>query len=256
MRRKCDLRALRKCSDLDMSRALLRSTNVEAYLYIRFAPLALELDIVPVAVTVRSRAPTSNDISLHFSYVRESHFRHAVTQDFHATASGPVSVSPSIAAVREIYSKVCQTRLPRYGTPHFNVLVSPHPLRLHSTIMRFLEVPGLIAKIYVNGTSLEEYDDDDEERATHSTATKYVEATSGANFAIKICFYDNFPYIGDNVLCRVRVDGTAVIAQLYQPKNCQAYLIKGRYRNTSNVSTLRRFAFADLHTRKFHKFRI
>jgi len=136
MRRKGDLRALRKCSDLDMSRALLRSTNVEAYLYIRFAPLALELDIVPVAATVRSRAPASNDISLHFSYVRESHFRHAVTQDFHATASGPVS----IAAVREIYSKVCQTRLPRYGRTHFNVLVSPHPLRLHSTIMRLLEV--------------------------------------------------------------------------------------------------------------------
>lgn len=121
--------------------------------------------------------------------------------------------------------------------------------------MRFPDVPGLTAKIYVNGVSLEEYDDDGEERATHSIATKYVEATSGANFAIKICFYNNFPYIGDNILCRVRVDGTAVIAPIYQPKNCAAYLIKGRYRNTANVSTLQRFAFADLQTRKFHKVR-
>ena len=66
------------------------------------------------------------------------------------------------------------------------------------------EYPGLDVAFIVHGQRLQEYDDDDE--PSPKTVTKYIEAQSGANFAIATSFKPPFPtrYV---VMGRLYIDG-------------------------------------------------
>lgn len=66
--------------------------------------------------------------------------------------------------------------------------------------------PGLTVEIVANGTPLPEYDDDSDRPTLPDTLTKYVEATSGAEFAIRMSFQAPFTSAMD-VRFWVFVDG-------------------------------------------------
>ena len=64
--------------------------------------------------------------------------------------------------------------------------------------------PRIKAEIVVNGVALEEYEDD-EVAATPAAVTKYVEVTSGADFAVRVQITPAFT--GRSMLFDVYVDG-------------------------------------------------
>ncbi|KAF1850027.1 uncharacterized protein K460DRAFT_326501 [Cucurbitaria berberidis CBS 394.84] len=66
------------------------------------------------------------------------------------------------------------------------------------------DVPGLKAEVIVDGRPLREYDDDEE--TSSKAVTKYVEAQSGAEFAIRSVFSAPFP-LQYGVEMKVSVDG-------------------------------------------------
>lgn len=66
------------------------------------------------------------------------------------------------------------------------------------------EYPGLDVAVVVHDQRLQEYDDDDEPSPT--TVTKYIEAQSGANFAIATSFKPPFPTHYD-VMAKLYIDG-------------------------------------------------
>jgi hypothetical protein len=70
----------------------------------------------------------------------------------------------------------------------------------------FPDVPGLQAEIVVDGEPLPEYDDDDDNDADSGTITKYVEALSDKEFALKYTFNMETP-IGYGVEAKIDVDG-------------------------------------------------
>jgi hypothetical protein len=52
--------------------------------------------------------------------------------------------------------------------------------------------PGLHVEILVNGQLLQEYDDSDESSVPPNTITKYIEARSDVNFAVRVSFDKGF----------------------------------------------------------------
>jgi hypothetical protein len=73
--------------------------------------------------------------------------------------------------------------------------------------------PGLRAEIVVDGQALKEYDD---EEAAPNTITKYIEASSGKCFAMKMSFDPPFP-TRYGVEVRVSVDGASGRKISYAP---------------------------------------
>ncbi|KAH6875377.1 hypothetical protein BKA58DRAFT_399585 [Alternaria rosae] len=67
--------------------------------------------------------------------------------------------------------------------------------------------PGLTVKIFVNGAPLPEYDDDSDTPASPTTITKYVEATSGARFVIKVSLTEGFPFSEGDMEAKISLDG-------------------------------------------------
>ena len=73
--------------------------------------------------------------------------------------------------------------------------------------------PGLKAQIVVDATPLQEYDDE----AGPNAISKYVEALSGKDFALKFTFTHPFP-IQHGVEIRVSVDGEQSRVLSYEPE--------------------------------------
>jgi len=65
--------------------------------------------------------------------------------------------------------------------------------------------PGLEVEVVVDGAPLKEYNDDDSN--DQEIVSKYIEAQSGAEFAVRSTFTAPFPR-GHGVQIAVRVDGT------------------------------------------------
>ena len=72
-------------------------------------------------------------------------------------------------------------------------------------------LPGLSVEIIVNNALLPEYDDDSDTPASPTTVTKYVEATSGAHFAIKIKLTEKFPFPVGVLGGMISLDGKFVV---------------------------------------------
>lgn len=67
-------------------------------------------------------------------------------------------------------------------------------------------VRGLNVQIRVNGRALKEYDGDEENRDP-KTVTKYIEATSGAQFDVHFTFGKRFPHKQHSIVYEVALDG-------------------------------------------------
>jgi hypothetical protein len=71
--------------------------------------------------------------------------------------------------------------------------------------------PGLTVEFVVDGSVVEEYDDN--QPITPNTVTRYVEAVSDATFAIKFRLTSPFP-ITYGVVIEVRLDGQKVFSSI------------------------------------------
>ncbi|KAF2025121.1 hypothetical protein EK21DRAFT_77178 [Setomelanomma holmii] len=108
--------------------------------------------------------------------------------------------------------------------------------------------PRIKADILIDSAALQEYDDD-EEPSSDVVMTKYIEATSGAEFAIRCQFHARPQY---DILTRVLLDGKYVMGSYALLKNFHnGYLelsLYGVRSNKNNEWTLAKFCFSDLKT--------
>lgn len=122
--------------------------------------------------------------------------------------------------------------------------------------MRAPSLPGLDIALRVNGQDLQEYEyteeDGHEEGSSETAVTRYVEATSGANFSVEFSTANDFKHRHSQLELRVYLDGVGASGKVLHP--CEYH---GGHHNTSVASTFgheggqcvsRSFAFADLHT--------
>ncbi|THY27019.1 hypothetical protein D6D00_05256 [Aureobasidium pullulans] len=99
-------------------------------------------------------------------------------------------------------------------------------------------LPGVEITVVVDGEDLHEYQDTDMEDE-ENTVTKYVEAVTGANFAIKACVSQYFKYEGDCLGIRVEVDGLFVSSPLFKPHGRSTFLADGVFVGDENIRKLR-----------------
>lgn len=72
----------------------------------------------------------------------------------------------------------------------------------------------ITAEVLVGGQALQEYEDDDMEQDDPKLAVKYIEATSGANFTIRVSIPRSFKITSDAISLEVHLDGICVEAVL------------------------------------------
>ncbi|THX60033.1 hypothetical protein D6D06_01596 [Aureobasidium pullulans] len=114
-------------------------------------------------------------------------------------------------------------------------------------------LPGVEITVVVDGEDLHEYQDTDMEDE-ENTVTKYVEAVTGANFAIKACVSQQFKYEGDCLNIRVAVDGLFVSSPLIEPgdtSKISTSLVDGVIVGDENIRKLR---FSELEIVNEHGF--
>ncbi|KAI4629253.1 uncharacterized protein J4E87_003515 [Alternaria ethzedia] len=108
-------------------------------------------------------------------------------------------------------------------------------------------LPGLAVEIIVNDAPLPEYNDDSDTPASPTTITRYVEATSGANFAIKVSVTKGYPFPKGDMEAKISLDGRAVVGKLI----CEAWffeerLFEGLNSQIGEHSKIQKFCFAEL----------
>lgn len=109
------------------------------------------------------------------------------------------------------------------------------------------ERPGIKISIVCNGAPLEEYDDDDEEPQLN-TVFKYVEAVSGAEFAIQWDISAPWPpasILFDYWLDQKKVGGRFCMQALCKPPT-YTYCLKGATTAVNGLGFEHKFAFAAL----------
>jgi hypothetical protein len=91
------------------------------------------------------------------------------------------------------------------------------------------ECPGLKVEVLVEGQALQEYDNDDDEESSPKVTTKYIEAHSDKDFALRTTFSAPFPS-QYGVAAHVRVDGmaeTGIAYELGDLNGQQGYIKEG-----------------------------
>lgn len=113
--------------------------------------------------------------------------------------------------------------------------------------MRVEAVDGLTVSLRVNGTDLQEYDDDADQLYIPSHGIKYVEATPGANFQVHVHARGlRWPKPHDSVECAVYLDGKWVAGKVLNMKTvCD---IDGVTEKRDGGYYHRKFEFCDLQT--------
>ncbi|KAH9825805.1 hypothetical protein Tdes44962_MAKER04016 [Teratosphaeria destructans] len=115
--------------------------------------------------------------------------------------------------------------------------------------MKFTDFSDLQVSLKTDGVELAEFDDEDGEFPRIDRQTKFVEATSGANFTVELhCPHQLCP--NDYVSCCVKLDGQYVTSSICEHRrNHRPITIEGRRAfGSDGRPTLQRFAFAELHT--------
>lgn len=119
--------------------------------------------------------------------------------------------------------------------------------------MKSFAFPGLEAKILDGDVALEEHEDDDSEQADESNvdgwrnASAYIEAVSGATFAIEYTTNANFEYKNHDICMTILLDGKTVVTKVYSPGHSKR-VVPGVDEPQNGGYCLRRFTFADLTT--------
>ncbi|KAF2004868.1 hypothetical protein P154DRAFT_518926 [Amniculicola lignicola CBS 123094] len=108
--------------------------------------------------------------------------------------------------------------------------------------------PSLQVEVLVNGTPLQEYDDDEVE-ASPTSVTKYIEAKSGAEFAIRWTFTPPFPK--NTVMLDIFLDGKWMRGVFANQKNFHgiapySYMITGAVHEVGKGWFERKFCFSKL----------
>jgi len=116
-------------------------------------------------------------------------------------------------------------------------------------------LPGLTVEIIVNNALLPEYDDDSVTPASPTTVTKYVEATSGANFAIKVSLIEKeFPFPKGYIEAAVSLDGRRLMSAIISEAQFFKHrMIEGRQSQIGEHYKIQRFCFAELEISKFRR---
>jgi hypothetical protein len=113
-------------------------------------------------------------------------------------------------------------------------------------------LPGLAVEIIVNDAPLPEYDDDTDAGDSPTMVARYVEATSGANFAIKVSLTEEFPFPRGNMRAEISLDGRIVARQVIREfKFFQDHLIEGGSSQIDGYPKIQLFYFAELEIGKF-----
>ena len=102
----------------------------------------------------------------------------------------------------------------------------------------------LTASVVVNGADLKEYDHDDDQPETPNSLTRYIEASSGANFAIKYRFDHPLPEGCDGFNVALYLDGTEVEDVL--PHISTTHSSMGIRELNFGKTVLRKYKFADI----------
>lgn len=106
--------------------------------------------------------------------------------------------------------------------------------------------PGIKISVVCNGAALQEYDDDDQE-PHDNVVSKYIEATSGAEFGILCELFPPWP--PSRVLLKYFLDHKKVCSKFLRPVNYTRnfkYLRKGSKSLGNGQVYLHQFAFAAL----------
>ncbi|KAK3109770.1 hypothetical protein LTR53_016613 [Teratosphaeriaceae sp. CCFEE 6253] len=117
--------------------------------------------------------------------------------------------------------------------------------------MKLEGIPGVVVALHVNGTAMQEYDDNSDELYIPSIGRKYVEAESGSEFDIRFTFQSGAitpPNALDSIRTQVQLDGqwiTGTVAEVNNRSSAFKTTIDGKTEN---------FTFATLVTgmRKHH----
>ncbi|GAB1742406.1 hypothetical protein NU219Hw_g7955t1 [Hortaea werneckii] len=112
-------------------------------------------------------------------------------------------------------------------------------------------VPGLTVSIDVAGQDLPEYDGGDTQAPSSNTVTKYIEAVSGAEFAISYRFDNSvFAFADHAIVANIYCDGNGTCGELFKPKSIATGfrgLIQHRIeRGTNGDLVFRAMMFSDL----------
>jgi hypothetical protein len=73
--------------------------------------------------------------------------------------------------------------------------------------MKANTLPGIFVELRANGQALPEYQDEETTNGGSTTATRYVEATSNTEFSVHLLIQPDFPYMDNELLVRIKVDG-------------------------------------------------
>ncbi|KAF9693625.1 hypothetical protein EKO04_008158 [Ascochyta lentis] len=107
--------------------------------------------------------------------------------------------------------------------------------------------PSLTVEIIVNGAPLQEYDANEEELALPKGITKYIEAQSGANFAIRFMSLQPLPDL-EFSSC-IYLDGEGVDGQIFAKGDFaldEHYTTTGRYSTVGHQTVLQEFQFSEI----------
>lgn len=112
--------------------------------------------------------------------------------------------------------------------------------------------PGLEVAVTVNDSPLQEYDDGDEDSAPN-TVTKYIEAQSGAEFAVTAKFKHPFPTHHDVKMCLV-IDGKYLNGWVQSWNGLYGLVLKGdRTKWQQNGQWVeQKFCFAELNMGNYY----
>ncbi|KAI4700112.1 hypothetical protein J4E81_004148 [Alternaria sp. BMP 2799] len=108
-------------------------------------------------------------------------------------------------------------------------------------------LPGLAVEIVVNGASLPEYDDNSDTPASPTMVTKYVEATSGANFTIEVLLMEEFPFPKGHLEAEISLDGRVFMCELIREDQFfNDHLMEGRHSQVGQYAKTQKFFFTEL----------
>ena len=107
------------------------------------------------------------------------------------------------------------------------------------------DLPGVVIEIIVKGTALKEYEDDELDE-DERTVTRYIEAVSGQEFAVRIKRLPNCEFKGDCISFTITADGQDVdFPLLSKTKGRHTHLSEGKEEAGGYE---RKYRFADLET--------
>jgi len=110
------------------------------------------------------------------------------------------------------------------------------------------DVSGVKVEVLVGGTPIPEFDDGTQD--SPKISKKWVEAVTGANFAVKMSFTDRYRS-RHGVRAQVSLDGKVMCSSIYHAKHlrqAEGHTVEGARSRIDRSNFLQKFKFAELAT--------